>query len=75
MMFSEKLEPKRNESKTAHKGKTLIDQYDLRAPPKEYYQKYNKLDSVFKDMLDINYVLTEQSDQFSKLPSSIEILA
>lgn len=35
----------------------MIDHFGLRPPPREYYQKHPKLDKLFKDMLDINYVL------------------
>ncbi|KAL4504511.1 hypothetical protein ABPG72_009957 [Tetrahymena utriculariae] len=74
LMYQDKEVVKKKEVKVNQRGKTLIDQYDLRAPPKEYYMKHQKLIKYFKDMLDINYVLTEKAEQMSNLPSSIEIL-
>ncbi|KAL4456139.1 hypothetical protein ABPG74_014100 [Tetrahymena malaccensis] len=74
LMYQDKEVVKKKEVKVNQRGRTLIDQYGLRAPPKEYYMKHQKLNKYFKDMLDINYVLTEQAEQMSKLPSSIDIL-
>jgi hypothetical protein len=50
---------KKDPKQTKKYQKSLIEVYDLRAPGKEYFQKHQKVDGLFKDMLELNYVLSE----------------
>lgn len=54
-LLSNTTEPQKQEK--ARMQSNIIDAFNLRAPPKEYYQKFSKVDPLFKEMLDLNYVL------------------
>ncbi|CAD8188810.1 unnamed protein product [Paramecium octaurelia] len=45
----------------------ILDKFNLRAPPKEYYQKFAKVDPLFKEMLELNYVLNNHQESLHDL--------
>ena len=54
----------------------LLNLFNLRQPNKAYYIKHpqlQKIDNMFKDMLDLNYVLQHNCYGFQDLPSSKKI--
>ncbi|KAM3132455.1 hypothetical protein pb186bvf_015414 [Paramecium bursaria] len=51
----------------------IFDQFDIRAPQKEYYQKFPKVDPLFKEMLDLNYVLNNHQESMNQLYSTKEL--
>ncbi len=44
------------------KGKNLIELHQLSMPGKEYFQKNPRVDSFFKGMLELQYVLNEKKE-------------
>lgn len=76
LLDKNEINAKKKEHKYQGKGKSLIDQYGLHGPTKEYYEKSNSSSGpLFKDMYDMNYVLTEENESLNKLPSSAEFLS
>lgn len=74
IIYSKEEKLEKEEKKNANftqKGKSLIDSYNLRQPGKEYYEKYKKYENLFKEILDINYILKEKKfEKLKSLPSS-----
>ncbi|EAR85749.2 hypothetical protein TTHERM_00312310 (macronuclear) [Tetrahymena thermophila SB210] len=71
--FSQSRKQKKETKNTQKSHKSIIDHFGLRPPPREYYQKHPKLDKMFKDMLDLNYVLRMNQESMYQLPSSLQM--
>ena len=48
-------------------SKNIYEIFELKNPSKEELQKYNKVDHLFKNFLEMNYVLKNHSESTTEL--------
>ncbi|CAK95006.1 unnamed protein product (macronuclear) [Paramecium tetraurelia] len=47
--------------------KNIVEQHNLTYPPKEYFQKNVKVDALFKNFLELKYVLDQRKEAMSSI--------